>query len=155
MEDGYKSMEFRKLTGADLESLIDLCAQLDADMRKADPDKIKAAWNEIERDDKIVYFGAVDNGKVVAACCAVIVPNITSFARPLCLIENVVTDERYRKRGLGKKLIEMAICKAKENGCYKVMLQSGIKRTQAHAFYEKLGFDSSTKKAFDLRLNYN
>ena len=66
MEDGYKSMEFRKLTGADLESLIDLYAQLDADMRKADPDKIKAAWNEIERDDKIVYCdAAVDRKSVV------------------------------------------------------------------------------------------
>ena len=138
-------MEFRKLTGADLESLIDLYAQLDADMRKADPDKIKAAWNEIERDDKIVYFGAVDNGKVVAACCAVI-------ARPLCLIENVVTDEQYRNRGLGKEVIGMAVHKAKESGCYKVMLQSGIKRTGAHAFYEKIGFDGDTKKAFDMRL---
>lgn len=152
MEDGYKSMEFRKLTGADLESLIDLYAQLDADMRKADPDKIKAVWNEIERDDKIVYCGAVDKGKVVAACCAVIVPNITSFARPLCLIENVVTDEQYRNRGLGKEVIGMAVRKAKESGCYKVMLQSGIKRTGAHAFYEKIGFDGATKKAFDMRL---
>ncbi|WP_449189074.1 GNAT family N-acetyltransferase [Treponema lecithinolyticum] len=148
-------MEFRELKTEDVSSLLALYAQLDENNKNTEVQKLKAAWQQIENDSKITCYGAVDNGKVVATCCAFILPNITASCRPLCLIENVVTDERYRKRGLGKKLIEMAICKAKENGCYKVMLQSGIKRTQAHAFYEKLGFDSSTKKAFDLRLNYN
>ena len=68
------------------------------------------------------------------------------------LDENVVTDKDYRKQGLAKKVIEMAENFARENNCYKVILQSNVKRTEAHKFYEGLGFRSDTKKAFDLRL---
>ena len=66
----------------------------------------------------------------------------------------MVTDIEYRKQGLGQKVIEKAIEIAKENKCYKVILQSGIKRSNAHSFYEKLGFAGGTKKAFDMRLEY-
>ena len=47
--------------------------------------------------------------------------------------------------------MEMAIEYAKENNCYKVTLQSGIKRTEAHKFYEKIGFNGGAKRAFELR----
>jgi len=33
-----------------------------------------------------------------------------------------------------------------------VIIQSGIEREEAHKFYEKLGFDGKSKKAFELRL---
>ena len=65
--------------------------------------------------------------------------------------ENVITDINYRKTGIGRKLIEMAIEYAKENNCYKAVLQSGIKRTGAHEFYEKLGFNPNAKRAFEMR----
>jgi hypothetical protein len=49
--------------------------------------------------------------------------------------------------------MEMAINYAKENKCYKVVLQNGIKRTDAHKFYEKTGFNGMSKKAFDYRIS--
>jgi GNAT superfamily N-acetyltransferase len=47
--------------------------------------------------------------------------------------------------------MEMAIEYAREEECYKVVLQSGIKRTAAHKFYETIGFSGETKRAFELR----
>jgi len=41
---------------------------------------------------------------------------------------------------------------AQERHCYKVILQSGTARTEAHRFYEHMGFNGSSKKAFDMRL---
>ena len=35
---------------------------------------------------------------------------------------------------------------------YEVILLSGIARKEAHQFYENLGFNSETKKAFDMRI---
>lgn len=146
-------MEFRRLTGADLTSLLELYRQLDADDDQSTPEQSEKVWMQIENDPNIQYFGAIDNGKVVSTCYAVYIPNLTRGNRGICFIENVVTDKEYRKRGLASKVIDMAVEFAKEHHCYKAILQSGITRTEAHQFYENKGFSGSSKKAFDMRLN--
>ncbi len=144
-------MEFRTLTGEDLESLLELYRQLDADDDQSTPEQSEKVWMQIENDPNIQYFGAIDNGKVVSTCYAVYIPNLTRGNRGICFIENVVTDKEYRKRGLASKVIDMAVEFAKEHHCYKAILQSGITRTDAHQFYENKGFSGSSKKAFDMR----
>ena len=54
--------------------------------------------------------------------------------------------------GLASKVIDMAVAYAKEKNCYKVVLQSGNSRVDAHRFYENKGLDGTSKKAFDMRL---
>lgn len=146
-------MEFRRLTEADLQSLLELYKQLQPDDEPASADDSKRVWKEIEGNPNIRYFGAIDNGKVVSTCYAVYIPNLTRNNRGICFIENVVTDKDYRNRGLASKVIDMAVSYAKEKNCYKVMLQSSAARTDAHRFYENQGFDGDSKKAFDMRLN--
>ena len=77
---------------------------------------------------------------------------MTRNGKSIGFIENVITDKEYRRKGIGKNIMENAINYAKTQNCYKVILQSGNKRTEAHKFYELLGFDGESKKAFDLRL---
>ena len=144
-------MEFRTLTGSDLGSLVELYQQLDP-KDGLSAEACEAAWKEIEKNPDIRYFGAVEDGKVVSTCYAVIIPNLTRGCRGICFIENVVTDREYRNRGLGSRVIGMAVDFAKERHCYKVILQSGKARTEAHRFYERIGFDGESKKAFDMRL---
>ena len=102
-------MEFRTLTGEDLESLLELYRQLDADDDQSTPEQSEKVWMQIENDPNIQYFGAIDNGKVVSTCYAVYIPNLTRGNRGICFIENVVTDKEYRKRGLASKVIDMAV----------------------------------------------
>ena len=144
-------MEFRTLTGSDLGSLVELYQQLDP-KDGLSAEACEAAWKEIEKNPDIRYFGAVEDGKVVSTCYAVIIPNLTRGCRGICFIENVVTDREYRNRGLASRVIGMAVDFAKERHCYKVILQSGKARTEAHRFYERIGFDGESKKAFDMRL---
>jgi GNAT superfamily N-acetyltransferase len=144
-------MEFRILTEQDLQSLLELYKQLQPDDSSSKEDS-KIVWQEIEDNQDIRYFGAIDNGKVVSTCYAVYIPNLTRNNRGICFVENVVTDKNYRNRGLASKVMDMAISYAKEKGCYKVILQSGNSRADAHRFYENKGFDGNTKKAFDMRL---
>ena len=146
-------MEIRELTEKDLPSLLDLYIQLSESNKNLTLDESKKIWmNEIEENKNIKYFGAVENGKVLSTCYCVIIPNLTNFNQPICFVENVVTDKNYRKQGLGKRVIEKAIETAKENNCYKVILLSGIARKEAHQFYEKIGFNGESKKAFDMRI---
>ena len=145
-------MKFRELKTSDLASLLELYKQLDADDAEASEVHSRQVWEEIERNEDIRYFGAVDGGRVVSSCYAVYIPNLTRGNRGICFIENVVTDKDYRKRGLASRVIDLAIAFAKERRCYKVILQSGMARTEAHRFYESKGFNGTSKKAFDMRL---
>ena len=145
-------MEFRKLRASDLGSLLALYKQLDTD-NQSSAKQSESVWKEIEADANIRYFGAVDDGKVVSTCYAVYIPNLTRGSRGICFIENVVTDKAYRRLGLASRVMDMAIAFAKDRHCYKVILQSGIARAEAHQLYKSKGFSGESKKAFDMRLD--
>ena len=145
-------MEYRKLTASDLPSLLELYRQLDANDAESTVEQSREVWRGIEDNPDIRYFGAVDGGRVVSSCYAVYIPNLTRGNRGICFIENVITDKEYRKQGLASRMIDMAVSFAKERHCYKVILQSGMSRTEAHRFYESKGFNGTSKKAFDMRL---
>lgn len=80
------------------------------------------------------------NNKIVATAYLVIIPNLTRSCRPWAQIENIIVDEKWRRKEIGRKLIEYAINIAKKNNCYKFFLTSNIKREDAHKFYKSLGF---------------
>jgi GNAT superfamily N-acetyltransferase len=145
-------MEFRILTASDLPSLLELYRQLDENDAGSTAEQSMEIWKRIEGNPDIRYFGAVDDGRVVSSCYAVYIPNLTRGNRGICFIENVITDKNYRKQGLASRVINMAVAFAKERHCYKAILQSGISRTEAHRFYESMGFNGASKKAFDMRL---
>ncbi len=56
-----------------------------------------------------------------------------------------------RGGGLGSRLIEWAIGTSRDLGCRMVQLTSDKTRTDAHRFYERLGFTAS-HEGFKLRL---
>jgi GNAT superfamily N-acetyltransferase len=99
----------------------------------------------------VKYFGAVDGDYVLSTCYIAIIPNLTHGGRPNAFIENVVTDENYRRQGLGRNVLQMAIDYAKRSDCNKVVLLSGSQRTDAHKFYKSLGFDGDVKRGFTIK----
>lgn len=146
-------MVLRELNEKDLESLIKLYEQLDDANGNFTAEDARKIWKtEIEGNKKIKYFGAVENGKVISTCYCLIIPNLTRLGSSIAFVENVVTDSKYRGQGLGRKVMEMAIEFARENNCYKVILQSASFRKEAHQFYKNLGFDGESKKAFIMKL---
>ena len=59
---------------------------------------------------------------------------------PHCEINGLVIDENYRGKGIGKLLIERVMQWAKEKGNANLSLHCNVRRTDAHKFYEHLGF---------------
>lgn len=150
-------MEIRELNEGDLESLIKLYEQLDGHNSGFAVENAKTIWkNEIEDNPNIKYFGAVEDTaegpKVVSTCFCAIIPNLTRLGGAICFVENVVTDKDFRKQGLGKKVMEKAIEFGRQKNCYKVILESGAWREEAHQFYRNLGFDDTAKKSFLMKL---
>ena len=144
-------MEIRKITKNDLDKLMDLYVQLSPVNEGLPVQTRDEIWEQIQKDDKITYLGAYENDTLIATCFLAIIPNFSNQGRPIGFIENVVTDEKWRGKGVGTKLLNEAIAMAKAQNCYKVFLESGIARTDAHEFYKSLGFDDTRKKAFNIR----
>ena len=72
-----------------------------------------------------------------------IMPNLSHNALPWAYIEGLIVDARFRRKGLGKALVQYAINRAREAGCYKITLSSNKKRLEAHRFYRSLGFEDT------------
>lgn len=65
---------------------------------------------------------------------------------PFGFIEDVYVVEKYRGRGIGKKIVEELIKKAKEEGCYKLICTSRYGKDKVHRIYEKNGFYNHGKE---------
>ena len=137
----------------DLNQLLELYTQLGDNKVPQKSDGLFNLWNHIinDKDHHIVVYE--DNGQIVSSCVCVIIPNLTHEQRPYAFIENVVTDERYRNKGLATKCLNFAKeIEVKEN-CYKMMLLTGSKKESILNFYKKAGYNSNDKTAFIQWLN--
>jgi GNAT superfamily N-acetyltransferase len=143
-------IEYGILLDNELPSLLELYKQLNPNDNAVDEISVKNIWENIKHQN-IKYFVAKENGIIIASCYICVMPNLTRGGKLIGFIENVITDINYRKKGIGKKVMENAINYAREQNCYKVILQSGNKRTDAHGFYESMGFDGESKKGYELR----
>jgi GNAT superfamily N-acetyltransferase len=135
-----------------LPMILELYKQLIPEEIQIDIKTANEIWKKFENSG-IKYFIAIENGIIISSCYLAIIPNLTRNGKSNGFIENVITDEKYRKKGIGKKVIEMAIEYGKQNNCYKIILQSSYKRKENHIFYEKCGFDGDSKRAFEIKFN--
>ncbi len=141
-------IEVRPARPGDVAALLELYRQLAEGFghQPAAPDRAGALLAEISKQPHRTLLVAVCDGQVVGTADLVVVrPNLTHEGRPWAAIENVVVDGRARRRGAGRALMEEAIRRAREAGCHRVQLLSNNRRTEAHAFYRALGFESSAQ----------
>jgi GNAT superfamily N-acetyltransferase len=52
-------------------------------------------------------------------------------------VDDLVTDQTMRSRGLGKALLAWLKVEARRSGCGELHLDSGLQRLDAHRFYER------------------
>jgi len=83
------------------------------------------------------------DSEVVGTVALFIIPNLSHGATPYALVENLVVNHKYRRKGIGKKLMEYTISRAKQEGCHRIELVSDKKRDEAHRLYRSVGFEPS------------
>jgi GNAT superfamily N-acetyltransferase len=80
------------------------------------------------------------HGEVVGLCQLIVFRHLQSRGGRCAEIESVHVHPDHRGAGIGGALVRRAIERARELGCYRVQLTSNSARTDAHRFYERLGF---------------
>lgn len=143
--------EFRKACASDLSGILALYRQLNPEDPEISMETACKIWSESE--SSTAYFIATGNEAIIGSCNTYILPNLSRGGRPFALIENVIVDERYRRLLIGKELMNRAIEFAKSKNCYKIILLSSKKRTEAHRFYEAIGFNGDSKNGYEIRID--
>ncbi|MBS7810203.1 GNAT family N-acetyltransferase [Roseococcus pinisoli] len=135
----------------DLAAVQELYLHLNAEDPPADPALAGPAWARLLGSGLTTVLVAEVDGRLVASCTLVVIPNISRGARPYALIENVVTHAGHRRQGLGQAVLAAAQDLAWEAGCYKIMLASGSRQEATLRFYERAGFERGGKTFFQIR----
>lgn len=138
----------RKITEDDLDGLLKLYMQLHNNPIPEKTAELLQIWNEIFQDKNHHVIVAEENGEIVSSCVCVIILNLTHNQHPYAFIENVITDEKFRKKGLATQCLDFAKKIAQEENCYKMMLLTGSKEESTLNFYRKAGYNSEDKTAF-------
>jgi GNAT superfamily N-acetyltransferase len=138
----------RRADEADLPRIVELLSQLalndDRDSPAEPlPESYRAAFRQIEAETRQQLLVAEASGRVVGTATLGIVPNLSYRGRPWAFVEGLVVDGSGRRKGYGEALMRYAIEEARRAGCYKVSLTSNKRRSEAHLFYQKLGFAAS------------
>lgn len=83
------------------------------------------------------------NGAVVG-CLSTSIMRVLHRPRPVGRISMMVVDEALRGKGIGTALVRAAELRLKGQGCGLIEVTSNLKRTEAHGFYERLGYERTS-----------
>ena len=138
----------REVVDSDFNGLMELYMQLHDNPMPAKTPEVMELWQRILNDKDHHIIVAEEDGKIVSSCVCVIIPNLTHNQQPYAFVENVITDERYRRRGLATDCLNYAKEIAEKANCYKIMLLTGSKKESTLNFYRQAGYNSEDKTAF-------
>ncbi|MBE5876377.1 MAG: GNAT family N-acetyltransferase [Lachnospiraceae bacterium] len=138
----------REAQKEDLQKILELYLFLHEKDIPQMSEHLAQTWERIIEDRNHHLIVCEVDGKLVASCVCVIIPNLTRNVRPYAFVENVVTHEDYRGRGYATACLNYAKEIAKEQNCYKMMLLTGSKEVKTLDFYKNAGYNSADKTAF-------
>jgi GNAT superfamily N-acetyltransferase len=129
-------MRIRPMTTSDADEVAALCGQLGYPSTVA---QIAHRFSLlIEQRDNVVFVAEDGDEQIVGWIH--VVGRVYLDADPFAQIGGIVVDERRRGQGVGRALLAQAEEWANSRGYDEIRLWSNVVRSEAHAFYEQLGY---------------
>ena len=139
-------LEIRPATAADVPAIVAMLADDPLGARRESPDDLTPylkAHARIVADPNQHLVVAVREGRLVGTLQLTVIPGLSRKGSTRSIIESVRIHGDERGSGLGTLLIEWAVDESRRQDCQLVQLTSDATRTDAHRFYERLGFEAS------------
>ncbi|MFJ4712877.1 GNAT family N-acetyltransferase [Streptomyces sp. NPDC088785] len=139
-------LEIRAAEAEDVAAIVAMLADDPLGARRETPDDLApylAAHARLAADPNQHLVVAVRDGRVVGTLQLTVIPGLSRQGAVRSIIEAVRIHATERGNGLGTQLIGWAVDESRRQGCQLVQLTSDATRTDAHRFYERLGFTPS------------
>jgi len=139
-------LEIRPGATADVPAIVALLADDPLGSQRESPDDLAPYLDALERlssDPNQHLVVATRENRVVGTLQLTVIPGLSRRGATRSIIEGVRIHADERGSGLGTRLIEWAIEESRRQNCQLVQLTSDNTRTDAHRFYERLGFTAS------------
>jgi GNAT superfamily N-acetyltransferase len=144
------SVLLRRAAHEDLSALLQLLADDPVSASRGDTDRAEdrpayeRAFVAIDSDPAQQLLVATSlQGEVLATMQLTVIPGLARVGSSRLQIEAVRVRSDQRSQGIGGAMIRWAVDNAASYGAQLVQLTSDAARTDAHRFYERLGFEAS------------
>ncbi|MFD9625312.1 GNAT family N-acetyltransferase [Peribacillus muralis] len=139
---------FRNAAATDLSEIVQMLADdvLGRERERYEnplPESYIQAFESIDSDRNNELIVACLDGQIVGVQQITFTPYLTHQGGWRATIEGVRTAASQRGKGIGSKLIQYAIERAKERGCHLIQLTTDKTREETLRFYEHLGFKAT------------
>jgi GNAT superfamily N-acetyltransferase len=146
-EATINGLTVRRAQRGDLPRLLELLADdvlgKNRDGAGSDDPAYIRAFDAIDRDPNQQLLVADLDGRVVGMLQITYIPGLSRRGAWRANIEAVRVDSGMRGRGIGGWLMARALEHARKRGCRLAQLTSDRRRSEAHRFYDRLGFSDS------------
>jgi GNAT superfamily N-acetyltransferase len=134
-------INIRPATPDDALALLQLYAQPDYDNAQVlSEEGARTILFNAEKYPFYKFYIGEREGRPLGTYALLVMENIGHMGTPSAIVESVAVAPDAQGMGVGRALMAHALAIAVAQGCYKLALSSNIKRTAAHAFYDRLGF---------------
>ena len=147
---GGRAVTLRTAVRADVPALVALLADDDLGRgRETTPETAGnaspylRAFDLLDADPGELLVAAVLDDAVVGTLQLSVIPGLSRGGALRAQLEAVRVAAGERSRGLGAAMVEWAVEEAGRRGCGLVQLTTDKSRSEAHRFYERLGFVAS------------
>jgi GNAT superfamily N-acetyltransferase len=132
-----RALVIRPAAADDADAISALLAELGY---PATPAEVPARLDALAAHPGVVALVAELEHEIVGLATCHLFPTIHG-AEPVAWLTALVTARHARGEGVGTTLVRSVESWARSRGAGRVSLTSGTQRTEAHAFYERLGYD--------------
>ena len=123
----------RVINKNDISQVIDMLQ--DISKFKPEESNYQKIWNNFCCQNNVHSIVAVLNDKIVGYGSMILETKITGGKRGH--VEDIVSHKDFRKKGVGRLIVNSLFNIARENGCYKIVLQC---KEHNLNFYKKLNY---------------
>ena len=141
-------MNFRKAVDTDLPAIVEMLADDDLGNQRENfqspvPLEYREAFAKINADNNQELIVVEEATEIIGTLQLSFIQYLTYQGGIRAQIEGVRVKKGKRDIGLGKKMVEWAIARAKQRGAHLLQLTTDKQRPKAIMFYEDLGFKPS------------
>lgn len=136
----------RRATAEDVPAIVALLTDDELGAAREVPDDLatyQQAFATIDSDASELLAVAERDGQVVGTLQVSFLPGLSRHGALRAQVEGVRVAKDARGSGVGEVMMRWAIDQARSHGCVLVQLASDKARTDAHRFYDRLGFTAT------------